>query len=109
MPTAIAFQIQQVHDKADRRRVFARRDQLMKQYSAALGGMHALEAPDRVDIEIAAELIAMTELGRDRVDGSSELGDSAALKRLEEFAARAVAKLALPADFASEAKIKVTA
>jgi hypothetical protein len=99
MPTAIAFQIQQVHDKADRRRVFARRDQLMKQYSAALGGMHTLETPDRVGVEIAAELIALTELGRDRVGGSSEPGDPAALKRLEEFASRAVSKLALPADF----------
>jgi hypothetical protein len=99
MPTAIKFQIQQVHDKADRRRVFARRDQLMKQYSTALGGMHTLETPDRVGVEIAAELIALTELGRDRVGGSAESGDTAALKRLEEFASRAVSKLALPADF----------
>ena len=99
MPTAISFQIQQVHDKADRRRVFARRDQLMKQYSSALGGMHALEAPDRVGVEIAAELVALVELGRDRVGGSTESGDAAALKRLEEFASRAVSKLALPADF----------
>jgi hypothetical protein len=99
MPTAIKFQIEQVHDKADRRRVFARRDQLMKNYSAALGGMHTLDPPDRVGIEIAAELIALVELGRDRVDGSTESGDPAAIKRLEEFAARAVAKLALPDDF----------
>jgi len=109
MPTAIAFQIQQVHGKADRRRVFARRDQLMKNYSAALGGMHTLETADRVGVEIAAELIALTELGRDRVVTSAETSDPAALKRLEEFASRAVAKLGLPVDFASEAKIKVSA
>jgi hypothetical protein len=99
MPTAIKFQIEQVHDKRDRRRVERRHGELMTKYSDALGGMHTLERPERVDIEIAAALVALVELGRDRVGGSTEAADPAALKRLEEFASRAVSKLALPADF----------
>jgi hypothetical protein len=95
MPTAVKFQIQQVHDKADRRRVERRTGELMTIYSNALGGMHTLGAADRVDIEIAAQLTALVELGQERVGGSPEPGDPAALKRLETLATAAVSKLEL--------------
>jgi hypothetical protein len=95
MPTAIKFQIQQVHDNADRRRVERRTGELMTTYSNALGGMHTLEAADRVNIEAAAQLTALVELGQERVVDSPERGDPAALKRLETIAAAAVAKLGM--------------
>jgi hypothetical protein len=95
MPTAIKFQILQVHDKVDRRRVNRRCNELMVTYSDALGGMHTLEAADRVNIEIAAELTALVELGQERVVNSPEPGDPAALKRLETIAAGAVTKLGM--------------
>lgn len=96
MPTAIKFQIQQVHDRTDRRRVERRRRELMAGYSKALGGFSALSAEERVNIEIAGELVSLVELGRDRVGASTEPGDTAALKRLEVFADQVVAKLQLP-------------
>jgi hypothetical protein len=95
MPTAIKFAIQQVHDYVDRRRVERRSRELTSKYSRAL----RRQTSERVDLEIAAELTALVELGRDRVGASSESGDPAALKRLEAFASQAVAKLGLPEDF----------
>jgi hypothetical protein len=95
MPTSIAFMIQQVHDRADRHRVERRRRELTARYSNELGGFHALSDEDRTNIEIAGELVALVELGRDRVRTSPEPGDPAALKRLEVFANQVLAKLQL--------------
>lgn len=95
MPTAIKFAINQVHDRADRRRVERRRHELTAKYAAELGGMHTLGPSERVDVEVAGELVALVELGRDRIGATSEPGDPAALKRLEVFANKVLAKLEL--------------
>jgi hypothetical protein len=50
---------------------------------------------ERVDVEVAAELVSLVELGRDRVAASSEPGEPAALKRLEGFANKVLTKLTL--------------
>jgi hypothetical protein len=93
MPTAIAFMISQVHDRADRQRVAARCRELTARYSNELGGFSALNDEARTNIAIAGELVALVELGRDRVRTSSEPGDPAALKRLEVFANKVLTKL----------------
>ena len=95
MPTSIAFMIQQVHDRTDRQRVERRRRELTAKYSNELGGFHALSAEERTNIEIAGELVALVELGRDRVRTSLVPGDPAALKRLEAFADQVLGKLQL--------------
>jgi hypothetical protein len=95
MPTAIAFMISQVHDRADRQRVERRRRELTARYSNELGGFSALNDEARTNIDIAGELVALVELGRDRVRASLEPGDPAALKRLEGFANKVLAKLQL--------------
>jgi hypothetical protein len=101
MPTSIAFMISQVHDRADRHRVSRRCSELASRYSTELGGYGAMSDEERTNVAIAAELVALVELGRDRVGASSEPGDPAALKRLEVFADQVLAKLQL--DSLSEA------
>jgi hypothetical protein len=93
MPTAIKFQIQQVHDVADRQRVARRCSELTEQYAGELGGYIAMSDEERTNVAIAAELVSLVELGRDRVRTSLEPGDTAALKRLEMFANQVLAKL----------------
>ncbi len=72
MPTSIAFMIQQVHNRADRQRVERRRRELTAKYSKELGGFSTLSDEERTNIEIAGELVALVELGRDRVRVSLE-------------------------------------
>jgi len=95
VPTAIKFQIQAVHDRADRQRVERRRRGLRAEYWKELGGFSALSEEERTNVEIASELVALVELGRDRVRTSDEPGDPAALKRLTIFANQVLAKLEL--------------
>jgi hypothetical protein len=95
MPTAIKFAINQVHDRVDRQRVARRCSELAGQYVADLGGHLVLSDPERTNIAIAAELVALVELGRERVRTSPEPGDPAALKRLEVCANQVLAKLQL--------------
>lgn len=94
MPTAIPFMISQVHDRGDRQRIERRRRELMAKYWTELGGFSALSDEERTNIEIAGELVALVEFGRNRV-GRLEPGDPAALKRLETFANQVLAKLTL--------------
>jgi hypothetical protein len=64
-------------------------------YWGELGGFSALSDEERANVEIAGELVALVELGRDRVRTSLEPGDPSALKRLETFANQVLAKLDL--------------
>jgi hypothetical protein len=95
MPTAIAFMISQVHDRTDRHRVAGRCRELTARYSTELGGYSAMSDEERTNVAIAAELVSLVELGRDRVRNSLEPGDPSALKRLEVFANQVLAKLQL--------------
>jgi hypothetical protein len=93
MPTAIKFAINQVHDRADRQRVSRRCGELAALYSSELGGYGVMSDEERNNVAIAAELVTLVELGRDRVRTSLEPGDPAALRRLEVFANQVLAKL----------------
>lgn len=93
MPTSIAFMISQVHDRTDRSRVSKRCAELTSRYTTELGGYSVLSDEERTNVAIAAELVSLVELGRDRVRNSLEPGDPAALKRLEVFANQVLAKL----------------
>jgi hypothetical protein len=95
MPTAIAFMISQVHDRTDRNRVAGRCRELTARYSTELGGYSAMSDEERTNVAIAGELVALVELGRDRVRTSPEPGDPAALNRLVVFANQVLAKLQL--------------